>query len=136
LEKGTTPIHLKANKIQRQTESYIVNFSWDTAISFAEILELAGNIPLPPYIKRAAEDADKESYQTIYAEQQGSVAAPTAGLHFTENVFESLQRKKLIAISSLYMWVLVLSNPLKRRRWKGMKCMQNGWRLILKVYSL
>ncbi len=95
LEKDGQAINLYVSKIQQQTEAYIVSFRWDAGLSFAEILELAGNIPLPPYIKRAAEESDKERYQTIYAEQQGSVAAPTAGLHFTENVFDTFKQKKI-----------------------------------------
>lgn len=95
VEKDGHPIQLYVQKIEQQTEAYIISFRWDAGISFAEILELAGNIPLPPYIKRAATESDKESYQTIYAEQQGSVAAPTAGLHFTENVFDNLKHKKI-----------------------------------------
>ncbi len=60
---------------------------------FWSLLEIAGNMPLPPYIKREAEEKDKETYQTVYAEQNGSVAAPTAGLHFTEEIFASLKEK-------------------------------------------
>jgi S-adenosylmethionine:tRNA ribosyltransferase-isomerase len=62
-------------------------------MTFAEILHLFGNIPLPPYIKRKAEKQDQTDYQTVYAQHKGSVAAPTAGLHFTENLLERLQQK-------------------------------------------
>ena len=74
--------------------SFEVTFSWDdTSVSFAEWLEHYGKIPLPPYIKRAATDDDETRYQTVYARYDGSVAAPTAGLHFTPAVFESLHQK-------------------------------------------
>ena len=74
--------------------SFEVTFSWDdTGVSFAEWLEHYGKIPLPPYIKRAATDDDETRYQTVYAKYDGSVAAPTAGLHFTPAVFESLHQK-------------------------------------------
>ncbi|MBO4504750.1 MAG: S-adenosylmethionine:tRNA ribosyltransferase-isomerase [Bacteroidales bacterium] len=74
--------------------SFEVTFSWDdTSVSFAEWLEHYGKIPLPPYIKRAATADDETRYQTVYARYDGSVAAPTAGLHFTPGVFESLHQK-------------------------------------------
>ncbi len=83
-------IILKATIAERNPENFVVELSWDPAgFSFAEILHLAGEIPLPPYMKRAAETEDAERYQTIYASHNGSVAAPTAGLHFTDEIFES-----------------------------------------------
>ncbi|HJU46274.1 MAG TPA: S-adenosylmethionine:tRNA ribosyltransferase-isomerase, partial [Chitinophagaceae bacterium] len=76
--------------------TFTIEFSWQPAhLSFAEILHLTGVIPLPPYIKREAQQADANRYQTIYAEQDGSVAAPTAGLHFTEAIFNSLAKKNI-----------------------------------------
>jgi S-adenosylmethionine:tRNA ribosyltransferase-isomerase len=73
-----------------------LNFSWnDVTLSFAEVLHNAGVMPLPPYLNRSAEESDKERYQTIYAEYDGSVAAPTAGLHFTEKLFEKLKVKNI-----------------------------------------
>jgi S-adenosylmethionine:tRNA ribosyltransferase-isomerase len=70
--------------------------SWDRKdLSFAEILHLAGLIPLPPYLNRSPEETDKERYQTIYAKHDGSVAAPTAGLHFTGPLFEKLEKKNI-----------------------------------------
>ncbi len=87
---------LKAIITEKFPESYIVSFSWEPAgFTFAEILEAAGDIPLPPYIKRTTNGADTNRYQTIYAMHKGSVAAPTAGLHFTRNIFESLQEKNI-----------------------------------------
>lgn len=73
----------------------LVEFSWPDGRSFAEIIHLAGETPLPPYIKRKAEPGDRERYQTIYSHFDGAVAAPTAGLHFTPEVFESLKRRNI-----------------------------------------
>lgn len=81
---------------EKLPDAYVVEFSWlPPELSFAEILELAGDIPLPPYIKRKTETADKERYQTIYARDEGSVAAPTAGLHFTKDIFNRLTEKNI-----------------------------------------
>ncbi len=71
-----------------------VQFSWDNqAYSFGELLDLMGVLPIPPYLNRETEDSDKTTYQTVYAKQEGSVAAPTAGLHFTPKVFEGLKAR-------------------------------------------
>ncbi len=76
-----------------------VRFFWDNpAYSFGELLELMGILPIPPYLNRDTEDSDKTTYQTVYAKQEGSVAAPTAGLHFTPKVFESLEQKGIKAL--------------------------------------
>ncbi len=80
----------------KRPDSFIIRLSWDLpALSFAEILHAAGAIPLPPYIKRKAELDDASRYQTIYAKEEGSVAAPTAGLHFTDSLMQSLQQKNI-----------------------------------------
>lgn len=85
---------LFANYVSRHDDYFIIEFSWTPGhLSFAEILQHAGAIPLPPYIKRNAVKSDDDRYQTVYAEKQGSVAAPTAGLHFTGNIFSSLKEK-------------------------------------------
>lgn len=85
-----------ANKVEILPDCFLIEFSWDPAgISFAEVLHLAGDIPLPPYLNRETEEADKERYQTIYAKHDGSVAAPTAGLHFTQHVFSQLEKKQI-----------------------------------------
>jgi S-adenosylmethionine:tRNA ribosyltransferase-isomerase len=76
-------------------EAYVVEFNWSENISFAEILELAGKIPLPPYIKRNADEEDTNRYQTIFAKHNGSVAAPTAGLHFTEAIFKNFEANQI-----------------------------------------
>ncbi len=78
-------------------EDFIVDFSWSPAdLSFSEILQLAGAIPLPPYFKRDPERSDQDRYQTIYAATPGSVAAPTAGLHFTPELLSSLAKKNIL----------------------------------------
>ncbi|MBI1342335.1 MAG: S-adenosylmethionine:tRNA ribosyltransferase-isomerase [Terrimonas sp.] len=87
---------LQAAYCEKSGDSFTLELRWDVpSTSFAEILHAAGAIPLPPYIKRAAESSDAERYQTIYARFNGSVAAPTAGLHFTRHVFETLERKNI-----------------------------------------
>jgi len=89
-------IVLKASYIEKRADSFIIELSWSPVdLSFAEVLHLAGAIPLPPYIKRAVEESDAERYQTVYAQFDGSVAAPTAGLHFTENIFKQFIEKKI-----------------------------------------
>jgi S-adenosylmethionine:tRNA ribosyltransferase-isomerase len=94
---GKLPIAVSATIIERLTDCFIVELSWQPAvISFAEILQHAGEIPLPPYLHRVAEKTDEERYQTIYAEEEGSVAAPTAGLHFTNTIFEKLKAKNIL----------------------------------------
>ncbi len=89
-------VELTATLKQKLTDAYVTEFSWQPShYSFSEIIEQVGEIPLPPYIKRDVEENDKERYQTIYAEHKGSVAAPTAGLHFTPEVFSSLENKNI-----------------------------------------
>lgn len=89
-------ILLQAAYIEKRAGCFIIELSWTPVnLSFAELLHAAGAIPLPPYIKRKAEDSDSERYQTVYAKHDGSVAAPTAGLHFTEHLFQSLNEKNI-----------------------------------------
>ena len=89
-------IIVSARKIKQDAGKFIVEFSWDhPTIHFSEILNSIGNIPLPPYIQRKANEEDKERYQTTYAIEEGSVAAPTAGLHFSKEVFNSLNEKNI-----------------------------------------
>ncbi|MCX6310219.1 MAG: S-adenosylmethionine:tRNA ribosyltransferase-isomerase [Bacteroidetes bacterium] len=89
-------IRLVAKRIGPAREQSIIKLSWTpTDFSFAEILEAIGKIPLPPYLNREEEMSDAERYQTIYAQHNGSVAAPTAGLHFTTKVLENLKAKKI-----------------------------------------
>ena len=84
---------LSAQKIKLDETDNIVEFSWTGDFSFAEIIEAAGKVPIPPYLRRDTESIDKERYQTVYAKIDGSVAAPTAGLHFTNRVLNELDKK-------------------------------------------
>ena len=85
---------LCANRIEKNDNYSVIEFSWEPKeLSFAEILETAGEIPLPPYLNREAEESDRERYQTVFAKYEGSVAAPTAGLHFTNNLISELKDK-------------------------------------------
>ena len=86
---------LKADLIERQGETSIVEFSWDGGLPFSKVLEIGGSIPIPPYLNRDTEDVDLERYQTLYARFRGSVAAPTAGLHFTENVLQTIRERDI-----------------------------------------
>jgi S-adenosylmethionine:tRNA ribosyltransferase-isomerase len=96
ISTGNIYLKLKAEKLDQTGNSVIIKFTWeDFRISFAEILSLAGKTPLPPYIKRNPSAIDRERYQTIYSKFDGSVAAPTAGLHFTNSVLESLAKKHI-----------------------------------------
>ena len=86
-------LQLKAEKIGFFDGAFKLAFSWSSPkLSFSEILEIFGKTPLPPYIKRSAETSDVERYQTVFAKNEGSVAAPTASLHFTEEVFGELEQ--------------------------------------------
>lgn len=81
---------------EKRSDSFLIELSWSPGqMSFAELLHYAGVIPLPPYIKRKAETTDAERYQTIFAHYEGSVAAPTAGLHFTDAIFKKLKEKNI-----------------------------------------
>ncbi len=85
---------LYAERLEKNDNYSVVEFSWEPAeLSFAEILEAAGEIPLPPYLHREAEASDRERYQTVFAKHEGSVAAPTAGLHFTNELIDKLKNE-------------------------------------------
>lgn len=92
LSKNGESIKLQANIVDRNAKQ--IAFTWNNpSYSFAEIVELAGEVPLPPYLNRDPEPEDKPRYQTVYSEEEGAVAAPTAGLHFTGNILEELKKK-------------------------------------------
>jgi S-adenosylmethionine:tRNA ribosyltransferase-isomerase len=87
-------INIQASLLASEGNTHHVRFDWDhTQISFAEILDNAGELPIPPYLHRKTEESDNISYQTIYSKIKGSVAAPTAGLHFTKQVLEVCNKK-------------------------------------------
>jgi S-adenosylmethionine:tRNA ribosyltransferase-isomerase len=89
-------INLTVSNKTMHSDYYHVLLSWDSSdIVFADLLHAFGKIPLPPYIKREVSSEDAERYQTVFAEELGSVAAPTAGLHFTNEVLESLSKKRI-----------------------------------------
>ena len=95
-----TQVKLCAEIVGKLAEAYLVKFTWSPGeIPFGKVMDAAGVTPLPPYIKRVAEKVDEDSYQTVYSENEGSVAAPTAGLHFTERVLNDFEEK---GISSLF----------------------------------
>lgn len=89
---GGRAVRLSAERRDRTDNTFSVRFDWDAReqVSFGELIAAAGTIPLPPYLGRAAEGEDRHRYQTVFAEEDGSVAAPTAGLHFTPEVMEAL----------------------------------------------
>jgi S-adenosylmethionine:tRNA ribosyltransferase-isomerase len=90
---------LTAQKLKSEDDVLIIKFSWNChGISFGDVIESAGHIPLPPYINREDEAEDIERYQTIYSSIKGSVAAPTAGLHFSDRVFHSLKEKGIKSV--------------------------------------
>lgn len=84
---------LRAEKRNQQNGEVIVHFSWDCDCSFSEVLEGCGRIPIPPYLNRESEESDEIRYQTVYSREEGSVAAPTAGLHFTKEILADLETK-------------------------------------------
>ena len=89
-------VTLSATRGECRGTSHYIEFSWDnTDITFADILEEFGELPIPPYLNRETQESDKVNYQTVYSKIKGSVAAPTAGLHFTEEVMECLRQKKV-----------------------------------------
>lgn len=90
---GLRELNLTANLLSKDDNCYIVNFTWSLDIPFSQVLDLCGKIPIPPYLKRETETIDKERYQTLYAKYRGSVAAPTAGLHFTQEVLSKIDSK-------------------------------------------
>ena len=83
-------VTLSVERVSSAASVNLVRFSWDGGFSFAELLDAAGELPIPPYLNRKTEENDKNTYQTVYSKVKGSVAAPTAGLHFTPAVLAAL----------------------------------------------
>jgi S-adenosylmethionine:tRNA ribosyltransferase-isomerase len=95
---------LRADLVEREGQTSVVEFSWSDGAPFSKVLEVCGSIPIPPYLNRDTEDIDLERYQTLYARYRGSVAAPTAGLHFTEEVLASI-RERNVSIETVCLHV-------------------------------
>ena len=93
LQVAGNTVLLRATKGEQTGNTFAVTFSWDGGMSFAEILDAAGELPIPPYLNRPTEESDKTTYQTVYSRIKGSVAAPTAGLHFTDAVLADLRQR-------------------------------------------
>lgn len=99
------PLTLTAERGACHGTSHWVDFRWNNPeITFADILEVFGELPIPPYLNRETQESDKETYQTVYSKIKGSVAAPTAGLHFTPRVLDAL-REKGVALEELTLHV-------------------------------
>lgn len=85
---------LTAERVSKNDNGSEVRFAWDNAnVTFSQIIEAAGEIPIPPYLNRGSEDSDRSDYQTVFNKVEGSVAAPTAGLHFTPEVLDAIERR-------------------------------------------
>ena len=91
--EGAEKLNLKARLVKREEETSLIEFSWDGGEIFSNVLDICGKVPIPPYLNRDTEAIDLERYQTTYAHIKGSVAAPTAGLHFTELELDALRAK-------------------------------------------
>ena len=123
---------IEALHVGKTVNSEIIQFNWynsenksNNQITFGDILENTGTTPLPPYLNREAETADKTRYQTIYARQKGSVAAPTAGLHFTDEVFKTLTDKGIKTENITLHVSAALSVRLKAKPSMATKCTKN-----------
>ena len=91
---GDERLRLEATRLSRRGNSSVVGFAWDNpAVTFSQIISAVGEIPIPPYLNRDTESADSRDYQTVYSRVEGSVAAPTAGLHFTDKVLDEISRR-------------------------------------------
>lgn len=94
VEAGGRQVIFTATRKEACGTSHWVDFTWnDAELTFADLLEAVGELPIPPYLNRKSEESDKRTYQTVYSKIKGSVAAPTAGLHFTERVLKALDEK-------------------------------------------
>ncbi|MBR0534527.1 MAG: S-adenosylmethionine:tRNA ribosyltransferase-isomerase [Bacteroidales bacterium] len=92
-DENVKAVDLKADLIDREDNAFIVRFSWNGGASFSQVMEMCGKIPIPPYLNRDTQPIDATRYQTLYAKIEGSVAAPTAGLHFTEKELAAIDNK-------------------------------------------
>ena len=93
VQVGAEDLVLEAQRLETSGNTSLIKFSWNTGVSFSEILDALGELPIPPYLNRKTQESDKTQYQTVYSKIKGSVAAPTAGLHFTPEVISALHGK-------------------------------------------
>lgn len=110
IRNGDVDFTLKVELKEKETDAFLVRFFWNANLTFAEVLDQVGTLPLPPYLNRETESEDEERYQTVYAQADGSVAAPTAGLHFTKAVFDNLKKR---SIKSLFVTLHVGAGTFK-----------------------
>ncbi len=105
IDHNQEEVVLSVERIAKEEDYYVIQFSWTPdELTWVELLDLFGKMPLPPYIKRNASAEDEESYQTVYAKIKGSVAAPTAGLHFTDRVLDDLRHHDVqLAYTTLHV---------------------------------
>ncbi|WP_068473476.1 S-adenosylmethionine:tRNA ribosyltransferase-isomerase [Saccharicrinis aurantiacus] len=95
IEINGEDVTLQINRISAGFDSQIIQFNWDKNVLFSDLIEAIGKIPIPPYLNRESEEIDSTRYQTVYSNHKGSVAAPTAGLHFTPEILENLSDKEI-----------------------------------------
>ena len=91
IDVGGQDIQLSVEREGEESTGHVIRFSWSGGVGFSEILDAVGELPIPPYLNRKTEDSDKTTYQTVYSKIKGSVAAPTAGLHFTDAVLADVE---------------------------------------------
>ncbi len=95
LNSDNEKIKFSAEILEKNANNAIVKFKWEENYNFAQILDLLGEVPLPPYLERDSIEKDKTDYQTVYAQKEGSIAAPTAGLHFDNLILQKLSEKEI-----------------------------------------
>lgn len=94
IDVNGTEVELAASRGEQRGNAFVINFTWNNSdVTFASLLEAIGEIPIPPYLNRSTEESDSEDYQTVYSHIKGSVAAPTAGLHFTDEVLAECDKR-------------------------------------------
>jgi len=119
-------IVLSATRGECKGTSHWIDFSWDDdTITFADLLEVAGELPIPPYLNRETQESDKETYQTVYSKIKGSVAAPTAGLHFTERVLAALDERGIDREELTLHVGAGTFKPVKSEEIEGHECIRN-----------
>ena len=137
--KLTLTATMDRSKVQEQAggTNHWVNFEWDnTNVSFAEILEAVGELPIPPYLNRATEESDKETYQTVYSKIKGSVAAPTAGLHVGAGTFKPVKSHEIEGHSMHTEFIVVRRQTLEKLLKHGCRAIAVGTTSVRTLESL